>query len=303
MSFFIEKMRGKKKYMFEKRDLLYRLWFARIEISNKIKRMLLDKYTEEEIFKKDIDELLELNLGEKNIIKILDVEYKLEIDEILNTMMLNGIKQLKYTDEAYPVLLKEIPDNPVYIFVKGNLEILNNDSYAIVGSRKASISGLKIARRFAYQIARENINVISGLAYGIDTAAHIGALDHKDGKTIAVLGNGLLEDDLYPKENLKLFREIISRGGLIVSEYIIGTKPQKYYFPARNRIISGLSKKVIVVEAGINSGSLITVDFALEQGRDVYAVPGNILENNSKGVNMLLKEGAKVLDCYEDLID
>ena len=115
--------------------------------------------------------------------------------------------------------------------------------------------------------------------------------------------DGLLESDVYPKENLRLFREIIARGGLVVSEYIIGTKPEKYHFPARNRIISGLSKKVIVIEAGIKSGSLITVDFALEQGRDVYAVPGNILDTNSKGVNKLIKEGAKLLDCYEDLID
>lgn len=289
--------------MFEKRELMYRLWFARIEISNKIKRKLLDKFTEEEIFLLDIDELIDLGLAENQVLKILDVKYKDGIDELLIRQIKEGIKQLKYTDKLYPELLKEIPDNPVYIFVKGDVTVLNNTSYAIVGSRKSSISGIKIARSLAYKIAKENINVVSGLAYGIDTAAHIGALDYKQGKTIAVLGNGLLEKDIYPKENLSLFKEIISRGGAIISEYVIGTKPEKYHFPARNRIISGLSEKIVVVEAGIKSGSLITVDFALEQGRDVYAVPGNILEVNSKGVNNLIKEGAKLLDSYEDLND
>ena len=289
--------------MFEKRELMYRLWFARIEISNKIKRKLLDKFTEEEIFLLDIDELIDLGLTENQVLKILDVKYKDGIDELLIRQIKEGIKQLKYTDKLYPELLKEIPDNPVYIFVKGDVTVLNNTSYAVVGSRKSSISGIKIARSLAYKIAKENINVVSGLAYGIDTAAHIGALDYKQGKTIAVLGNGLLEKDIYPKENLSLFKEIISRGGAIISEYVIGTKPEKYHFPARNRIISGLSEKIVVVEAGIKSGSLITVDFALEQGRDVYAVPGNILEVNSKGVNNLIKEGAKLLDSYEDLND
>ena len=167
----------------------------------------------------------------------------------------------------------------------------------------ASDSGIKVARKLAYKIAKENINVVSGLAIGIDSAAHIGALDYKDGKTIAVLGNGLLEDDLYPKSNLELFRKILNRNGLIVSEYIIGTKPTRYSFPARNRIISGLSKKLIVVEAGEKSGSLITVDFALEQGKDVYAVPRNVFDINSKGVNFMIKEGAKMLMEYEDLFD
>lgn len=289
--------------MFEKRELMYRLWFARIEISNKIKRKLLDKFTEEELFLLDVDELIDLGLTENQVLKILDVKYKDGIDDLLIRQIKEGIRQLKYTDNLYPNLLKEIPDNPVYIFVKGDINVLNNNSYAIVGSRKSSISGIKIARSLAYKIVKENINVVSGLAYGIDTAAHIGALDYKYGKTIAVLGNGLLEKDIYPKENLSLFKEIISRGGAIISEYVIGTKPEKYHFPARNRIISGLSEKVIVVEAGIKSGSLITVDFALEQGRDVYAVPGNILEVNSKGVNNLIKEGAKLLDSYEDLND
>ena len=121
------------------------------------------------------------------------------------------------------------------------------------------------------------------------------------GKTIAVLGNGLLEKDLYPSENIKVFERILESGGAIVSEYIIGTKPLKYHFPERNRIISGLSDKIIVVEAKENSGSLITVDFGLEQGKDIYAVPGNIMSLNSKGTNKLIKEGAYLLENVEDL--
>ena len=289
--------------MFERIELIYRLWFARVNISNKVKLFLLKMYKEEEIFKLKEEMLYLHGLTKIQVSHILDIKYKIGLEDMLAEMTILGIKQIKYTDKLYPVLLNEIEDKPVYLFVKGNTELLKGISYAIIGSRKASISGLKIARNLACRISKENISIVSGMAYGIDTAAHIGALDYRYGKTIAVLGNGLLEEDIYPKENLKLFREILLRGGLVVSEYVIGVKPEKYHFPARNRIISGLSKKIIVIEAGKNSGSLITVDFALEQGRDVYAVPGNILENNSKGVNLLIKEGAKVLDCYEDLLD
>ena len=289
--------------MFERLELLYRLWFARVEISNKVKYFLLENYREEEIFFMSKDELYCLGLSIKQVERIRDLRYKIKLDDMLARMISEGIKQIKYTDGFYPKLLRNIEDKPVYIFIKGNLDIINNTSFAMVGSRNASISGLKIARSLAYKIAKNNINIVSGLAYGIDTASHIGALEYEEGRTIAVLGNGLLEEDLYPKSNLRLYKDILAKGGLIVSEYVIGTKPEKYHFPARNRIISGLSEKVIVVEASKNSGSLITVDFALEQGRDVYAVPGNILDNNSKGVNSLIKEGAKVLDSYEDLID
>ena len=237
--------------MFERLELLYRLWFARVEISNKVKYFLLENYREEEIFFMSKDELYCLGLTIKQIERIRDLRYKIKLDDMLAKMISEGIKQIKYTDGFYPKLLKNIEDKPVYIFIKGDLSIINNTSFAMVGSRNASISGLKIARSLAYKIAKNNINIVSGLAYGIDTASHIGALDFEKGKTIAVLGNGLLESDVYPKENLRLFREIIARGGLVVSEYIIGTKPEKYHFPARNRIISGLSKKVIVIEAGI----------------------------------------------------
>lgn len=282
--------------------MYYRIWFSRIEISNRIKIKLLEKYTEKELYFLEKDVLENFGLKQKEIEKILDENLKGEYNnKLIKIMEEEKIRCLRYTDNEYPYILSQIPDFPVYLFVKGNLNILNNESYAIVGSRKASLFGVRCANAIAYNIAKDNINVVSGLALGIDAAAHLGALRLGYGKTIAVLGNGLLEEDFYPKENLNIYREILNKEGAIVSEYIIFTKPNKYHFPARNRIISGLSSKIIVVEAAEKSGSLITVDFALEQGRDVYAVPGNICDLNSKGTNKLIKEGAKVLTEYEDL--
>lgn len=282
--------------------MYYRIWFSRIEISNRTKIKLLEKYTENELYFLEKDVLENFGLKQKEIEKILDENLKGEYNnKLIKIMEEEKIRCLRYTDNEYPYILSQIPDFPVYLFVKGNLNILNNESYAIVGSRKASLFGVRCANAIAYNIAKDNINVVSGLALGIDAAAHLGALRLGYGKTIAVLGNGLLEEDFYPKENLNIYKEILNKEGAIVSEYIIFTKPNKYHFPARNRIISGLSSKIIVVEAAEKSGSLITVDFALEQGRDVYAVPGNICDLNSKGTNKLIKEGAKVLTEYEDL--
>ena len=283
--------------------MIYKIWFSRVNLRNIIKLKLLEEYSEKELFYMSEDEYKKLGLNEKQLINIMDIKYRKNNEKYLEKMEKENIRLLKYCDGNYSKSLKEIFDKPVYIFIKGNLDLLKKESYSIVGSRMASDSGIKVARKLAYKIAKENINVVSGLAIGIDSAAHIGALDYKDGKTIAVLGNGLLEDDMYPKSNLELFRKILNRNGLIVSEYIIGTKPTRYSFPARNRIISGLSKKLIVVEAGEKSGSLITVDFALEQGKDVYAVPRNVFDINSKGVNFMIKEGAKMLMEYEDLFD
>lgn len=147
-----------------------------------------------------------------------------------------------------------------------------------------------------------NINVVSGLALGIDTFAHIGCMQGKYGKTIAILGNGLAIQDIYPKENIKLFEKILETGGTILSEYIVGTKATKYNFPQRNRIVSGIANKILVVEASEKSGSLITVDFALEQGKEVFAVPGSIYKNTSLGTNKLIAEGSNVFISTKDLL-
>lgn len=209
------------------------------------------------------------------------------------------IKEITMDNEKYPELLKQIYDPPKSIYVMGNIEILNNPSIAIVGCRDATEYGKKAAIYFSYNLAKENINIVSGLAKGIDSYSHIGALK-ANGKTIAVIGSGL--DIIYPKENEQLAKRIIENGGVIITEYPLGTRPQKEHFPARNRIISGLSKAVLVVEAKEKSGSLITAEFAMEQGKEVYSVPGNINSLNSIGTNNLIKDGAIPVTNYLDIL-
>ena len=182
----------------------------------------------------------------------------------------NNIDIISILDHEYPILLKEIYSPPICLYIRGNKNALNEENIAMIGCRECSEYGKNIAQRFSYEIAKKDINIVSGLAKGIDEYSHFGAVLAK-GKTIAVLGNGV--DIVYPKENRYLINKILKNDGAIISEFPLGTKPEKMNFPLRNRIISGLSKKVIVVEAKKKSGTLITVDFALEQGRDVYVVP------------------------------
>lgn len=215
-------------------------------------------------------------------------------------MKKNNIDIISIEDKQYPNILKEIYDPPIYLYIRGNKEILNNKSISIVGCRKATDYGRKVARDFAYNISKQDINIISGLAIGIDSEAHLGAVEANK-KTVAVLGNGL--DTIYPKENIILSQKILDSGGTIISEYPLGTKPKKENFPARNRIISGMSNGLLVVEAKEKSGTLITVDFALEQGRDVFVVPGNIISENSAGTNDLIKQGAKLVTNWQECID
>ena len=211
------------------------------------------------------------------------------------------IEEISIESKEYPEQLREIYDAPLKLYVLGNKEILKQLGIAIVGSRNATEYGRKVALQFAKDLSTKGINIISGLALGIDTCAHLGTLYQDSvGKTIAVLGGGL--DEIYPKQNIELAKQIIKCGGCIISEYPLGTKSQKLHFPQRNRIISGLSKGVLIVEASENSGSLITADFALEQGRDVFAVPGNISSSTSFGTNNLIKQGAKLVTSYEDIL-
>lgn len=200
----------------------------------------------------------------------------------------------------YPDKLKNISDPPKVLFCLGNLELLNAKSIAIIGSRDYSAYGERATKEFSYNLAKNDICIVSGLAKGIDAFAHKGCLS-AGGKTIAVLGNGL--DIIYPKENEKLFYRIIENDGLVISEYPLGTKPKKQHFPARNRIISGLSDGVLVIEARKNSGTNITVDFALEQGKDVFVIPGNIYSKTSDGTNFLITEGAIPVLTYKDILN
>lgn len=211
------------------------------------------------------------------------------------------IEEICIESEDYPEQLRNIYDPPLKLFVIGNKKILKQKNVAIVGTRNATEYGKKVALQLAKDLSKNGINIISGLALGIDTYAHIGALEKNKGKTIAILGSGI--DELYPKQNIELAKKIIYSDGCIVTEYPLGTKPEKLNFPKRNRIISGLSEGVLVVEAKDKSGSLITADFALEQGREVWAVPGNIFDSTSIGTNNLIKQGAKLISDYTDILE
>ena len=207
------------------------------------------------------------------------------------------IKEIKLGEEKYPKKLEHIYAKPQNLYVLGNEKLLDEKSIAIIGCRECTKSGALNAYKFGYKLAERGICIISGFARGIDTYAHKGAIAAR-GKTIAVLGCGL--DIVYPAENLELYKEILLFGGAIISEYPLGGKPEKLHFPNRNRLISGLSDGVLVVEAKKRSGTLITVDYALEQGRDVYAIPGDISNSNSYGTNELIKEGAIPVTEIED---
>lgn len=251
----------------------YWIWFSRIfKIGARTQKDLLEKYdTPQKIWELDRKELERYsNLTEEQIKIILDNTYRENLKLYSAYMEKKNIKMITIKDEEYPKKLLNIYDPPSVIYVLGNEKILNNTALAIIGSRKCSEYGKIIAKQFAYNLSKQNINIISGLAKGIDTYAHLWT-NCAQKMTIAIIGSGL--DIIYPQENEKLAKDIVENGGAIVSEYIVGTRPEKSFFPARNRIISGLSDGVLVVEANQKSGTFITVDFALEQGKNVYAIP------------------------------
>lgn len=210
-----------------------------------------------------------------------------------------GVKVITILDAEYPPSLKEIHDPPTVLYVWGTLESRDFQAIAVVGSRRTSHYGLECAKRFSYQLAYAGLTVVSGLARGIDSAAHQGALAAK-GRTIAVLGGGL--NQLYPPENMPLAERIASSGA-VVSEFPMETQPDRQTFPMRNRIISGWSFGVLVVEAGLNSGALISAHQAAEQGRSIYAVPGQVDRPTSMGSNRLIQEGAKLVIDAQDILD
>ena len=293
----------------------YWIWFSLIKgLGLKRKKQLLEIYkTPEKIYTLNKNDLLKIKgIGNETINNILDKKIRKEVDKHISYMLKNNINIISIQDKEYPNNLKEIYDFPISLYIKGNKDILNNKNIAIIGCREASDYGKKAAKYFGYNLAKEGINIVSGLAKGVDSYSHIGnlcALMEKSypqadklikcGKPIAVVGNGL--DMVYPAENKKLEKKIIELGGCIISEYPLGTKPSKMSFPARNRIISGISNAVLVIEAKEKSGTLITVDFALEQGRDVFVVPGNINSINSVGTNDLIKQGARLVTNFKEI--
>ncbi len=281
----------------------YWVWLSKIpNLGSKKTNQLIEIYKNPEtIWNLKYEDLIQVEgIGDATAKNIVNLEYRKNLDKYLDYMNKYNIDIITIKDNIYPEKLKQIYSPPTVIYIKGNKEILNEKSIAIIGCRDCSTYGKNAAREIAYELSNKGINIISGLAKGIDSFAHIGAVQAK-GKTIAVLGNGL--DTVYPKENVNLAKAIIDNDGALISEYIIGTKPEKMNFPARNRIVSGLSDGVVVIEAKQRSGSLITVDFALEQGKEVYALPGNIYSKNSIGTNELIKQGAKCITNIDDILE
>lgn len=278
----------------------YWIWFATLDTLNPIqKKKLLDIYKNPEnvfmVKKEELENLLFLK--KSNIDELLTKRDLKLLKRYEEYIVQNNIQIINITDKEYPEKLKNIYDPPITIFAKGNISLLNSCSIAVIGCREASKYGLNVAKKMSYDLASQNIVVVSGMAKGIDAMAHRGAISN----TIAVLGSGV--DYPYPTENINIYKDILKNNGLIISEYIVGTRPDAKNFPKRNRIISGLSEGVLVVEAKKKSGTMITVDFALEQGKNVYIIPGAIDSPNSEGTNDLIKQGAKLVTDIEDILE
>jgi DNA processing protein len=243
--------------------------------------------------------LREAGLSQKIIDNLLKVRASVDLNALWEDLESKEITLLTWLDEDYPRRLKEIKQPPPVIYVRGEITAQDEWAIAVVGTRRITSYGQQVAEEVAAFLARNRITVVSGLARGVDSVAHIAAL-RAGGRSIAVLGSGV--DNIYPVENRKLAEEMIQQGA-VVSDYPLGTPPEAYNFPPRNRIISGLSIAVVIVEAGHKSGALITANFAAEHGREVFAVPGKIHAPQSKGSNRLVRDGATPLLSPEDLLE
>ena len=260
---------------------------------------LLDRFgSPEAVFAASRRELLEVEkIGPKTADSIIDNRNAIDVEKICDRMNQLGAKYVSYKDPRYPRLLAEIPDMPVGFYQIGDCD-LSKPCISIIGSRHCTVYGQVIARKFAAAFVRAGFTVVSGMARGIDSAAHIGALE-AGGKTVAVLGCGA--DVIYPPENVELYKRIIESGA-VISEFPLGTRADKQCFPIRNRIVSGLSVATLVVESDIRGGSMITARLAGEQGRDVFAIPGRIDSSSSRGCHALIRDGVTLASSPEDII-
>ncbi len=241
----------------------------------------------------------QVGLPERVLSNFLRLRKEVDLDKLYEKIINSGVEVLTSLDEDYPPILKEIDQAPPVLYIKGKLTPADEFAVAIVGTRRVSAYGQQVARDASTFLAGHGLTIVSGLARGVDALAHQHALQ-AGGRTIAVLGSGV--DVIYPPEHRKLAQSIVENGALI-SDYPLGTQPEGVNFPPRNRIISGLSLATIVIEAGESSGALITADFALEQGRDVFAVPGNVLSPASRGTNRLIQKGAYPMVSPQDVLD
>ncbi len=263
-------------------------------------RALLDHFGDlEAAWRADAAALQQAGLDKRALSSLTQTRRQLDLDAELDKLAQHHVQALTWDDSDYPPRLLQIPDPPPVLYVRGQLTAEDEWAVAVVGTRRASAYGKTVTQRLATDLAVNHVTLVSGLARGIDAEAHRAALQ-AGGRTIAVLGCGL--DLVYPPEHRNLAREIIENGAL-VSEYPLGTRPEASNFPPRNRIISGLSLGVLIVEAGLKSGALITADFAADQGRDVFAVPGNLFVRSSEGANRLIQDGAKLVTGAEDILE
>lgn len=264
-------------------------------------RLLLEKFgTPEQIFKLDEQDIASAGVSRQTARNILEFTGFDALEKELCELPRIGARLLRWTDEDYPPHLRHIADPPPYLFVRGEAPLQNPMGVAVVGARAASDAGRRMAQRLGLELAAKGFMVVSGLARGIDGEAHKGALD-AGGCTVAVMGCGI--DVIYPAEHRKLAEAIVEGGGALLSELPVGTQPIAENFPTRNRILSGICLGVVVVEAAEKSGSLISARMALEQDRQVFAVPGSPLTGKTRGSNRLLREGARLVECVEDVIE
>jgi len=265
-------------------------------------RLLLNFFGQPEtIWKADYREFIASQIGEKLADKINSERKNIDPDIEWEKMQKENIRMITLESPDYPLLLKEINNPPYIIYAKGNYDLNCAPMISIVGSRKFTAYGSQAATAFAKDLAAAGITVVSGMALGIDAIAHRGALD-AGGKTIAVLGDGLDDPSIHPRTNFNLSREIMD-SGMLISEFPFGTPPLEFNFPARNRIIAGLSLGTLIVEAGEKSGTLITAQLALDFNREVFAVPGSVFSPQSIGTNSLIKKGAKIVTSVKDILE
>ena len=269
-------------------------------IGNYLFKRLINRFNSPDaVFQASVEELLQVEgISARQAAAIQNFKTPESLKRELAQIDQKKINVTTLTDPAYPALLREIPDPPPYLYVSGNLDG-SPRNIAVVGSRNATEYGISITQKLCADLATFGITIISGMAIGIDSAAHQGALAAR-GRTIAVLGSGL--NNIYPAENLNLFKRI-SESGAVISEFALSTKPEAHNFPIRNRVISGMSLGTVVVEATRKSGSLITARLAAEQNREVFAVPGSIQSFKSAGTHTLIKQGAKLVENAQDVLE
>jgi DNA processing protein len=258
----------------------------------------------EEAYKSGQKELVKAGIKESTASEFIDFRQRLDEEKVLRVLEKEKIKTVKITDEGYPKLLSRIYDPPPLLYWKGEdvAQLDQEPTLAVVGSRKYSAYGKQAADSLISAVAKEGITVISGMALGIDSLAHYNTIE-AEGKTVAVLGAGLDGPNIYPPQNRGLMERIMEKGGTVISEFPPGTRPTKYTFPQRNRIVSGLSSGTLIIEAAQKSGALITAEFASDEGKEVMAVPGNIYSPVSRGTNNLIKNGAHMITDANDILE